>query len=285
VTFVEGGAAQPAASESATIPTLVVGADELAARKAAQHVAMPPAIPHVDVPAAKRRSPLLLIGAVAIVFLILVGAGGYAFMSFKGTKTGATTPAGGSDLVVPMHEVARYWIEVETNDRDAAIRAGDTVSMKSGESFKFHFSPNESGYLYIVGPGPNNAPTTFLTYYTEKFAAGGNSIASGRDFVFPADSAEKSNWITLDRNSGTDEFTFVFSKAPLTSPAFFAAPAPHGLTPAEINEWENFKAQARSAPSTIEVVKGGASPQTAVKMPQNGAENASVVFRVRIEHK
>ena len=286
VTLVDGGAAQPAASESATIPTLVVSADELAARKAAQHVAMPPAFPHVDPPVAKRRSPLLLIGAVAIFFLILIGAGGFAFIKFKGTNTGATNPSGGgSDLPVPMHEVARYWIEVETKDRDAAIRAGDTVSMQSGESFKFHFSPNESGYLYIVGPGPNNAPTTFLTYYTQKFAAGGNSIASGRDFVFPADSADRSNWITLDRNSGTDEFTFVFSPAPLTSPAFFAAPSQHQLTPAEINEWETFQAQARSTAATIEPVKGGTTPQTAVKVAQNETEKASVVFRVRIEHK
>ncbi len=174
MTLVDGGAAQPAASQTATMPTLVVSDAELAARKAAQHVAMPQASPraHVDVPIAKRRSPLVLIGALAIVFLILVGAGVFAFMKFKGTNTGATTgattPSGGSDLPVPMHEVARYWIEVDTKNRDAAIRAGDTVAMQSGESFKFHFSPNESGFLYIVGPGSNNAPTTFLTYYSHK---------------------------------------------------------------------------------------------------------------------
>ena len=287
MTLVDGGAAQPAASQTATTPTLVVSDAELAARRAAHPGTTPQAIPraHLDVPIAKRRSPLVLIGALAVVFLILVGAGGYAFMKFKGTNTGATTPSGGSDLPVPMHEVARYWIEVDLKDRPAAVRAGDTVTMQSGESFKFHFSPNENGYLYIVGPGANNAPTTFLTYYSPKFAAGVNSIASGRDFVFPADSADKSNWITLDSSAGIDEFTFVFSPAPLTSPAFFAAPAQHQLTPAEVNEWENFQAQAKSASPTIEVVKGGASPQTAVKMPQNETEKASVVFRVRIEHK
>jgi hypothetical protein len=286
-TLVDRGAPSPA-SESATMPTLVVNADELAARKAAQHAATPQPGPHahVDVPVAKRRSPFLLIGALAILLVILIGAGGYAFMKFKGTKTAATTPSGGADLAVPMHEVARYWIEVDTKNRDAAMRAGEMVALRSGESFKFHFSPNESGYLYIVGPGPHNAPTTFLTYYANKpkFAAAVNSVASGRDFVYPADSADRSNWITLDSNAGTDDFTFVFSPAPLISPAFFAAP-PHQLSPAEINEWENFQAQARSAPSTIEVVNGGASPQAAVKMPQNEAEKASVVFRVRIEHK
>ena len=292
MTLVDGGAAPPAASQSATMPTLVVNADELAARKAAQPVAVPQASPraHLDVPTGKRRSPLVLVGALAIIFLILVGAGGYAFMKFKGTNagatTGATTPSGGSDLPVPMHEVGRYWIEVDTKSRDAAIRAGETVAMQSGESFKFHFSPNENGYLYIVGPGANNTPTAFLTFYGNAHATSGvNAVASGADFIFPADSPNRSNWITLDPNAGTDEFTFVFSPAPLTSPAFLAAPAPHVLTPADIKEWESFQAQARSAPATVEVVKGGASPQTAVKMPQNETEKASVVFRVRIEHK
>lgn len=285
-TLLEGGPAHPV-SEASTMPTVVVGAEELPARQAAKPVETSQPMPGAQVaaPAQKRRSPLLLIGSLAIVFLILIGAGGYAFMKFKGTNTGATTPLGGSDLPVPMHEVGRYWIEVDIKNRDAAIRAGDTVQMQSGESFKFHFSPNENGFLYIVGPGSNNAPTTFLTYYSPKFAAGVNSIASGRDFVFPADSADRSNWITLDRKAGVDEFTFVFSPAPLTSPAFLAAPAPHQLTSAEINEWETFQAQAGSAPATIEVVKGGASPQTAVKVPQNETEKASVVFRVRIEHK
>ena len=291
-TLVDGGAAQPA-SESATIPTLVVDVDETVRRKAAQHAGtpQPSSRDHLDAPVAKRRSPLVLVGALALVLLILAGAGGYAFMKFKGTNTGATTgattPSGGSDLPVAMHEVARYWIEVETKNRDAAMRAGDTVQLQSGQSFKFHFSPNETGFLYIVGPGSKNAPTAFLTYYNNDpdRAYGVNSVASGRDFVFPADTADRSNWITLDRSAGTDEFTFVFSRAPLTSPAFFAAPAPHELTPAEINEWENFQSQARSTPAIIEAVKGGSSPQTAVKMPQNETEAASVVFKVRIEHK
>src|SRR5688500_1685054 len=69
MTLVDGAAAQPAASQTATMPTLVVGDAELAARKAAQHVAMPQASPpaHVDVPIGKRRLPLVLIGALAIV--------------------------------------------------------------------------------------------------------------------------------------------------------------------------------------------------------------------------
>lgn len=286
-TIVDGGAFQPESSQAATIPTLVVSTEELTSREAARPQETPPQIPRepVAAPAARRRSPIILVGVAVIAFLILVGAGGYAFMKFKGTSTSATTPppAAGSDLTAPLHEVARYWIEVEKSAE--STRAGESIAMQSGDSFKFHFSPNQSGYLYIVGPGPDNVPAAFLTYYGKDFAAGVNAVASGRDFVFPADTAGRSNWITLDRTAGIDEFSFVFSTSPLTAPAFLAAPAPHVLTPAEVKEWESFQSQAKANAATIEVIKTGASPQTAVKVPQNAADNASVVFRVRIEHR
>ena len=88
MTLVDGGEAQPAASQTATMPTLVVSDAELAARKAAHPGAPPQAIPraHLDVPIAKRRSPLLLIGALAIVLLILVGAGVFALMKLQGDE-------------------------------------------------------------------------------------------------------------------------------------------------------------------------------------------------------
>jgi serine/threonine protein kinase len=287
MTLVDGGAAQPAASQTATMPTLVVSDAELAARKAAHPTATPQPIPsaHLDVPIAKRRSPLVLVGALVIVFLILVGAGGYAFMSFKGTNSGATTPSGGSDLSVPMHEVARYWIEVNTENPGDSVRAGDLVSMRSGQEFKFHFSPSDSGYLYIIGPGEKNAPMIFLSGQPSGMSGlETNEVKSGTDFTFPSDTILKANFIRLDETQGTDEFTFVFSRSPITTPRFFAGPSQHHLTTEELKQWQDFQ-QAGAPPAKVEVVKVGASPQTAVKVPQNETEKASVVFRVRIEHK
>src|SRR5712692_7825869 len=108
------------------------------------------------------------------------------------------------------------------------IRADDTVPMKSGQEFKFHFSPSESGYLYIVGPNKKNAPMTFLT--AQPPAGSGvktNEVGSGMDFTFPADTAKDANWLTLSDTAGIDEFTIVFSPTALTAPAFLAAAAPH----------------------------------------------------------
>jgi hypothetical protein len=110
-----------------------------------------------------------------------------------------------------------------------------------------------------------------------------NEVKSGTTFSFPADTILKANFIRLDETAGTDEFVFVFSPAALTTPAFFAGPSQHQLTVDELKQWTDF--QGRAKPAQAEVIKTGATSQTAVKVPQNAPENASVVFRVRIEHK
>jgi hypothetical protein len=243
----------------------------------------------VDVSRPKKRSPLILIAATVVVLLIVVSAGGFVlirYLNSRGTNKPASTTTTTTEASEPLHEVGRYWIQVDTKNPDEAVRAGETVTMKSGESLKFHFSPNESGYIYLIGPGPNNAPAVFLT--AQPSAASGlktNEVRSGVDFAFPADTSSKSNFLTLDQTAGTDEFTFVFSPSPITSPQFFAGPSEHLLTSEELKQWNDFQTQARANAATIEVIKTGASPRTAVKVPQNAPENASVVFGVRVEHK
>src|SRR5258706_12795303 len=90
---------------------------------------------------------------------------------------GATS---GSEMAAGGHEIGRYWVEVNTANKADALRAGELVSMSSGQKFKFHFSPSENGYLYIIGPGNNNAPTTFLTAKPNSaFGAKTNELKSG----------------------------------------------------------------------------------------------------------
>lgn len=292
MTMVDGdeGAAPMVASQAGTMPTVVVSAEELAAREAAKAVrppqAQPIAPPQAQPQTARRTSPLIVIAGILVVIFIVVGAGGYAIMSYRATRGSTATAPVSSDVTTPMHEVARYWLEVDTKNSGEAMRAGDTVTMQSGQSFKFHVSPNESGYLYLIGPGPNNAPAVFLS--SKPSGSSGletNEVRSGVDFTFPADTNNKANFITLDQAAGTDEFIFVFSRDPIENPAFFAGTSDRLLTPDELREWNDFQAQAKANAATVEVIKAGATPQTAVKVPQNAPENASVLFRVRIEHK
>jgi serine/threonine protein kinase len=292
MTILDGGADPAASSQAATTPTVVVSAEELSARAAARarEVPQPFAQPKLAAPLPKKGFPLLLVGVIAVVLLFVIAAAGYALMQYRATRaTGvatATAPASRSDLAAPLHEVARYWLEVDAKGSAEVQRAGDTVTMQSGQSFKFHFSPNEGGYLYLIGPGPNNAPAIFLS--AKPSGSSGlktNEVRSGVDFSFPSDMNNKANFITLDQSAGTDEFTFVFSRARLENPPFFAGTSNRLLTPDEVQAWNDFQKQAKASEATIEVVAGGQAPQAAVKVPQNAPENASVVFRVRIEHK
>jgi serine/threonine protein kinase len=297
MTMLDGGAevSPSVPSQVATMPTVVVSAEELAAREAAKARPGPQAIPQprVDAPSPKKRSPLILIAGILVVLLIVMGAGGFGlwrYFSSRGTGKPANTTTDAhtttTDAAAPLHEVARYWIQVNTENSGDANRAGELISLRSGQEFKFHFSPNENGYLYIIGPGNENAPTIFLSGQPGPMSGlDTNEVKSGTSVSFPEDTMLKANFIRLDETSGTDEFTFVFSPSAITTPAFFAGPSQHQLTAEELKQWADFQEQAKANAATIEVIKTGASPQTAVKVPQNGAETASVVFRVRIEHR
>jgi serine/threonine-protein kinase len=284
-------AAEP---EVPTAPTIVINQQQvsLSERAAAvPSVSTAPNIVTAPSPAPQKKSAALFIGLAAVVLLVVLGAGGFAVFHFMGSsaKNSTTTPAtdvAKPDLGVATHEIARYWLQADTPDKNNALRAGDPVEMKSGQSFKFHFSPSENGYLYILGPGPDNALYTFLT---AKPSAGSglttNEVSSGVDFEFPSDKNNQTNFITLDKSHGTDEFTMIFSATPITTPAFFAEASEKQLSSNEKKEWESFRNQYQPATSTA-VIKTGAKPFVSVKVSQADKQTTTpVVFDVRVQHQ
>jgi len=254
-----------------------------------------PAVPTVT---QARRSPLPFVVAGIVLLLLVVGAGGYAVIHFMGgsanNNVARTDPAKGSngngatsrsEVAAGGHEIGRYWVEVNTANKADAVRAGESLSMNSGQKFKFHFSPSENGYLYVIGPGEKNAPTTFLTARpATAFGVKTNEVKSGQDFAFPADTGKEENWITLDQAAGTDEFTIIFSTKAMSEPEFLNSAALHELTKDEQKQLDAAREQARANSVGAEVVKTGASPFVSVKVPQN-AEGAPVIFMVRVDHK
>jgi eukaryotic-like serine/threonine-protein kinase len=291
---------QMMASQIPTAPTMVVSEQELARRAAERAKEFPSAISQAgsvaSVPAyaapPQKRSPFIFIGVGVVILLVVLGAGGFAVFHFLGSSAknspaASANDSGKPDAALAAHEIGRYWVELDTRDKANALHAGDPIELQSGQSFKIVFSPNENGYLYIVGPGADNAPTTFLT---AKPSAGSglttNEVSSGTDFKFPADkdSDNKANFLTLDMSHGTDEFTMVFAPTPITTPAFFAGDSEHQLTSAEKQEWESFRNQYKAS-ATNTVIKSGAKPFVAVKVPQTDKQTTPVVFEVRIQHK
>jgi hypothetical protein len=196
-----------------------------------------------------------------------------------------TDITGGGNVNPGGHEIGRYWVEVNTPNKSDAIQAGESLSMKSSQQYKFHFSPSDNGYLYIIGPGVKNAPTAFLTAQPAiNYGVKTNEAKSGQDFSFPADTGKNANWLNLDETAGTDEYTMIFSPKPLDHPMFLSGPALHELTAGEQKELDALREQLKANASGAEVIKTGAAPFVSVKVPQN-AEGVPVIFKVRLEHK
>ncbi len=285
---------QPIPSQAATMPTVVSSPKPIAAApvtQVSQPFAAQPIVVEPSVASPRKTSPLIFVGIAAVVVLLVIGVGGFAVIRFmsgspnNNTATATKPTTAGTD-VAGGHEVGRYWLQVNSEDKSEAVRADEPLHMNSGQQFKFHFSPSENGYLYIIGPGENNAPTTFLTAKpSSEFGVETNEVKSGQDFSFPADTSKNESWLNLDKNSGTDEFTIIFSSTPLTSPDFLNADALKELSAAEQKELDDAIAQYKANLLGTEVIKTGASPFVSVKVPQTAAEGSPVGFKVKIEHK
>ncbi len=240
--------------------------------------------------------PLVFVGAgVLLLILAVVGVGGFFAVNWlkakPGGDTNGTTGTSGTETTRATEEFGRYWLEVNTKTKAQAIRAGDPVAMVSGQDFKFHFLPRQNGYLYIIGPGTNNAPTAFLT--AKPSADSGlntNEFQSGRDFAFPADSGTTYHWVTLDTKPGTENYTIIFSREPLSAPAFLSSEATgKPLSETEQAELTDFLAKYKTSQPVAEINdKDPAAPFVTLKVPkstdaQDGGQ--PVVFEVRIQHK
>jgi len=161
------------------------------------------------------------------------------------------------------------------------------VELASGGAFKLHFSPNESGYLYVIGPGDKNVPTVFLSAKPDsKTGLKTNEVKSGLDFTFPSGK----NWIELDKTPGQETYTIIFSGEPLVAPAFLAAQGVHVLTPEEQSELAAFRARYKGNTASTDtmgadIASADAKPFVSVKVPQSKKEGEPVLFDVRVEHK
>ena len=291
----------PAQNSVASAPTIATN----------PHVA--PAIPNVAgynaqaattmTVAAKRRSPVIpIVGAAILLLLFLViGVGGFlvwrnmssSASDEKTTNKNANLKDGGTANLnvngtgetASTTEMLRYWLEVKPLSGGASTQsAGVVVPLASGQSFRFYFQPNADGYVYIIGPGLNNVPTTFLT--TKPVPQSGvtsNEVKKGVDFSFPTG---EGNWLTLDKTTGTENYTIIFSESQPSSPAFLNTTAGRQLTAAEQKELEDLRAEHdSSAPVTQINNAGGSAPFISVKIHEAKPGTQFVMFDVRIEHK
>ncbi|MDQ1592541.1 MAG: eukaryotic-like serine/threonine-protein kinase [Pyrinomonadaceae bacterium] len=242
-------------------------------------------------PAARRSLAKLTVVALALLVAGGVVAGSWlAWNSWQarrasGNGEGGTVAKGTVDAPPARFELMNYWVEAFDDAEQGEGRrvAAKELTLPSGQQFKFHFVARERGYLYIVGPGKGNAPTTFLTARPAGIMKT-NLAPAGADFTFPYGDGQV---LELDKNPGTEEYVVIFSRTPLLAPAFLATEAGHELTPAELKELEDLRARAKTALPFADVkdsdAKGGAA--VAVAVGSAGAPSEPVIFDIRIEHR
>src|SRR5689334_4946316 len=248
-----------------------------------------PELPRVTpvAPAAKSKAPIFI--GVALVLILIVGGGGVAaFLIWNKTRSSTRTAAANENTAardVTPREVSRYWLELEPASKGGTpTKVAALVPIASGQSFTFHFTFSEDGYLYIFGPGGDtNKPTAFLT--TKPLAQTGvtsNKVAQGVEFSFPKG---EGNTLTLDKNPGTDNFIVVFSKTPLTSPSFFNEQVTgKPLAAAQESDLKAFLSRYQDKrPVTESDESNAAAPFVKVKASPDQTNNP-MIFEIRIQH-
>ncbi len=263
-----------------TSTTRSVSESEAAAHAAERHAHTP----------TRAGSSIPLIAGGALALLLVVVAGGWFAWSRLGPKPTNGRPGNENvaNVANPPREATKveamsYWIEAFDTAQAGDVKRVAELSapLASGQHFKFHFKPRERGYLYIIGPGEKgNALMTFLT------AQGGgllktNLVAANADFAFPYG---EDKVLILDDNPGTEEFMAIFSPMPLLAPAFLTEKNLKELSPAEVKELEEFRAQHKTVATTLDVNQGNGERRVTVSVPED-AGGRPVIFDIRIEHK
>ena len=244
---------------------------------------------------ASKSGKLVFIGLGVLVLLLVVGVGGFfairQFTSNTAEKNAADTSKGQPVDVVATaaKDIAHYWLELLPETPEAIlgepIRVAGVMPLASGQSFKFHFTFAQDGYVYIVGPGEQNKPTAFLTNKPPEISGlTSNSVTKDGDFSFP-DGVE--HWLKLDKKAGTEDYTIVFSPTQLSTPTFFTAQATGTpLSESEQRELAAFVSKNKKTEPLTEINdKNASQPFVVVKVSQSDSAGNPIVFGIRIQHK
>jgi len=245
-------------------------------------------LPKAPEKARGQGATFIVVGVLAVVLLV-VGVGGFvAYKLISGKSDNGSGAVSGTTSTQPptnaLTDVGRYWLEVEPSPRAETVRLSGTEPLKSGESFKFHFSSSNDGYVYIVGPGTENKPMAFLTDKPPRESGlSNNRISKGGELSFPS-GAE--NWLTLDKNPGAETYTIILSPSSQGVPAFLNGEfTQKPLTDSEQKELADFVNKYNRNKAVTEVSKAdSSSPFVGIKVPADAISNP-VILEIRIQHQ
>ncbi|MGH9766306.1 MAG: protein kinase domain-containing protein [Blastocatellia bacterium] len=179
-------------------------------------------------------------------------------------------------------ELMEYYVEITSVECQTLMRGTGDESLKASQAFRFHFTPREPGYLYIITPNEKNVPTTFLTAQPNPdTGVKSNFIEAGADFIFPAG---QDNCIGITAKETMMAFTVIFSPDQLTSPSYLTALAMRPLTGTEQKELADWREQfASSEPKIAPDPSQQLSRVTVLRKPNANA--GPVVFDLLIKRQ
>jgi hypothetical protein len=194
--------------------------------------------PHTAIAQAPRsRVMFVVVAAASALFLVVAAAGALylvwasgAFSSQSATPPDVSSPAPNAPVPVARVELLRCRAEVEAS------------TDCTGPGFKLRVTPRWNGYVYLVAPGKNDAPTTFLTAQPNAlWDVTSNRAGAGTDFEFPGGAKV----LCVEPSSPTSKWTVVYSLGPVADPAFLAMPAGRKLSGAEQAELDALRRRSR----------------------------------------
>ncbi len=199
-------------------------------------------------PVATNKSSSASMIAVGLILLAAIGSFvGYNFLSSSNQVT--TTPSTNTvKPVVVVKEIPAIEFYMETDD-GKQLTGAKPFFLGKDQRFRFHFSPKERGYLYIISPSENNFSTMLTKLPIPETGLETNLIEAGQNLTFPA-----KGWL---RTLGAGYYwTIIFSDKPLEKPKFLASDAGKQLNESEKKELEEmvdtfFKHYGKE-PSTID---------------------------------
>ncbi len=243
----------------------------------------------------KNSKPYLVISAVLLVFVLASGVYVWKSQTFINTNTplinAATPTLSPSNNSIEQIELLRYWLEFtpprkKETDKIVPINKADIRIIPSDYYFKFHFLPNQSGYLYILGVGKNDLLMNFLSNTpTSDTGLKSNKISLGEKITFPSGvaSSGEDRVINLGGTPGKETYTIIFSAQPLTSPNFLNSKPGYELTLKEFAEWEQFRASTQLAKVTIE--SGNQEVSSLAKVVASKVKpEQPIIFNITFEH-
>jgi eukaryotic-like serine/threonine-protein kinase len=169
---------------------------------------------------------LLIIGAIILMVVGAMAAGGYAVWKMKAdTKAQNSTvatddnrstsdevdnSAGGDEKVASASDAfMRYHLLLGTSVLDLQQRATGREAVKPGQSLQLVFKPSEDGYLYVIGQDSGGRPVVMPTAMLKSEL----QVTAGEEVEVPQLAA-----IKLNDEPGTDGFTIIFTEQPLKLP-------------------------------------------------------------------